>query len=72
MQCSVHHDKCTIAYMKSEDLKGRFQKLSSEILDESRSVGWWKIQQVTMHYLHNTAMNIVAMFILFHSVTNSS
>ena len=49
-----------------------FQKLSSEIFDASRSVGWCKAQQVTMDYLHDTAMNIVATFILFRSLTDSS
>ena len=51
-----------------------FQKLSlsSEIIDVS--VSWCKVQQVTMDYLHDTAMYIVhvAIFKLSCLVTNNS
>ena len=71
MQCSSWYIYDSIYEVRRSETQ-IFQKLSSETFDASRSVGWCKVQQVTMDSLHDTAMNIVATFILFHSVTSNS
>ena len=67
MQCSSWYIYDSIYEVRRSEMQ-IFQKLSSEIFYASWSVGWC----TTIDYLRDTAKNIVATFILFHSVTKSS